>query len=194
MSSSLNSHIVSLVAPGALRDEHVRGSRRHCLQLLLVLAGMALPTVQAAAEAPLAGLMRWGEGPYRRFGVHIYDIVLWANDASAKPPLALELTYGRRISGAKIVAASLDEMAALGGGSASLKAWGEQMASIFPDVNEGDRLLGYYRGDSADFYFNGRFVGRVDDPEFARRFFGIWLDPKTSAPELRAALLRRSAG
>ena len=32
------------------------------------------------------------------------------------------------------------------------------------------------------------------DPAFARAFFAIWLDSKTSAPDLRTALLKRPAG
>ena len=41
------------------------------------------------------------------------------------------------------------------------------------------------------FLFNGSLRVEIADPEFARRFFAIWLDPQTSAPALRAALLRR---
>jgi hypothetical protein len=36
--------------------------------------------------------------------------------------------------------------------------------------------------------------GEIAEPEFARLFFAIWLDPRTSAPDLRAALLRRPTG
>ena len=36
---------------------------------------------------------------------------------------------------------------------------------------------------------NGKPTGEIRDAEFARLFFGIWLSPKTSEPELRAALL-----
>ena len=35
----------------------------------------------------------------------------------------------------------------------------------------------------------GRTVGEVADAEFARLFFGIWLSPRTSEPQLRQALL-----
>ncbi len=33
----------------------------------------------------------------------------------------------------------------------------------------------------------------IDDAEFARRFFAIWLDPRTSAPAPRAALVGAGA-
>ena len=60
-----------------------------------------------------------------------------------------------------------------------------------PNVKDGDFIIGEYVPGSARFYFNGRLLGEVADADFARLFFGIWLDAKTSAPELRAALLRR---
>ena len=37
--------------------------------------------------------------------------------------------------------------------------------------------------------FSDRFLGEIADPEFGRAFFAIWLDPRTSAPQLRANLL-----
>ena len=37
-------------------------------------------------------------------------------------------------------------------------------------------------------------LGRIDDADFANAFFGIWLNERTSAPDLRAALLRPAEG
>ena len=85
-------------------------------------------------------------------------------------------------------------MRRFGGEEAVLAAWHERMARIFPDVQDGDHILGVYTSDGARFSHNGRDLGGVDDARFARDFFGIWLDPRTSAPELRAALLTLPAG
>jgi hypothetical protein len=64
------------------------------------------------------------------------------------------------------------------------------MLRVFPDVRQGDRLVGLQRpGTGASFWINGRFQGEVRDVEFARRFFGIWLSPQTSEPAMRRALL-----
>jgi hypothetical protein len=41
----------------------------------------------------------------------------------------------------------------------------------------------------AEFYHQGRLTGRIEDVEFARAFFAIWLDPRTREPGLRASLL-----
>jgi Chalcone isomerase-like len=184
MSSNLNSRIVDLVAPGArIRESHgqpektaknemASGGRR---RLLLALA--AAPFAAFANTDPTAGLKRWGNGQFRRFGFLVYEATL---------------DYKRTLAGAAIADASVKEMRALGADEAALKRWGEQMTRIFPNVKEGDSIIGQYEPGVARFYFNGRLVGEVAEADFARWFFGIWLDAKTSAPELRAALLRRS--
>ena len=198
MSSNLNSRIVDLVAPGVrIRESHgqpektaenemASGSRR---RLLLALA--AAPFAAFANTDPTAGLKRWGNGQFRRFGFLVYEATLWAGDDPQRPPLALRLDYKRTLAGAAIADASVKEMRALGADETALKRWGEQMTRIFPNVKEGDSIIGHYEPGVARFYFNGRLVGEVAEADFARWFFGIWLDAKTSAPELRAALLRR---
>jgi hypothetical protein len=68
------------------------------------------------------------------------------------------------------------------------------MEQIFPDVRAGDTLIGVYRpGAGAQFYHQERLVGQIDDPEFARAFFSIWLDPRTREPRLRERLIGVSA-
>jgi len=180
MSSSSNSRIA----------EPARSASRR--RLLLALA--AAPIAAFANPAPTAGLRRWGSGEFRRFGFLVYEATLWAGDDPLRPPLALRLDYKRNIDGKAIAEASVKEIRNLGiADEVSLKRWGEQMARLFPDVKPGDHIVGRYHADAAVFHFNDRLLGSVEDPAFARAFFAIWLDPKTSAPDLRAALLKRPA-
>ena len=65
------------------------------------------------------------------------------------------------------------------------------MTGLFPDVQAGDTIIGEYRSAGAGFHYNGRLLGHIEDTAFARAFFAIWLDARTSAPALRAALLQR---
>ncbi|MGE5469869.1 MAG: chalcone isomerase family protein [Bacteroidota bacterium] len=161
--------------------------------LLLGLA--AAPLASLAATEPLAGLKQWGSGEFRRHGFLVYEATLWAGENPLHPPLALKLTYRRSISGAAIAAASVKEMRQLGVvDEATLGRWERLMVGLFPDVRAGDFILGEYQPGAARFYFNGRWLGSVAEPGFAAAFFGIWLDVRTSAPELREALLRRSPG
>lgn len=163
-------------------------------RFLLMLA--ALPFAGRANENPAAGLTRWGSGEFRRFGFLVYEATLWAaGDDPLRPPLALKLTYKRHIAGKDIAAASVKEIRHLGmADSAQLKRWGEQMDRIFPDVKPGDQILGLHMPDGARFFYNDQPAGTIDDSAFAHAFFAIWLDRNTSAPDLRAALLKRPAG
>lgn len=158
----------------------------------LLLAFLSWPATRLAATEEPGGLRLWGSGEFRRFGFLIYEATLWAGDDPQRPPLTLRLDYRRSIRGADIAAASVKEMRRTVDDEARLQDWGERMARIFPDVKPGDHIVGHYRKEGALFMQDGRELGRVDDPDCARAFFGIWLDPRTSAPELRAALLRRT--
>lgn len=175
--------------------------RRLCLALAASpLAGLPLARAQARPDAPtpvqdVAGLHRWGSGEFRRFGFLIYEATLWAaKTAPLQPPLALALTYRRAIAGRDIAQASVEQMRRFNGDEARLASWGEQLTRLFPDVDPGDRVVGLQLPDRARFFHNDRALGEVEGAAFAASFFAIWLDERTSAPELRAALLRPPGG
>ncbi|MBP6655555.1 MAG: hypothetical protein KAX66_06945 [Propionivibrio sp.] len=165
--------------------------RRSLVLVSLFWPFAGLANMEAAETDSPLGLQRWGSGEFRRFGFLVYEATLWAGDDPQRPPLALRLDYKRKIDGSAIADASVSEMRKLGVDEKMLAVWGEQMLWLFPDVAPGDSLIGHYRADGASFSFNGKPIGEIADPEFAERFFAIWLDPKTSAPELRVALLKR---
>ena len=154
------------------------------------------PPVRATLpEARLAG-----SGRLTYFGLHVYDAQLFVPaDFNARrfadQPFGLELTYARRLDGHLIAERSRDEMAKLGAGSeAQRERWLATMTKLFPDVDRGRRLLGInLPGVGARFFADDRPLGDVDDPAFARAFFAIWLDERTSEPQLRAQLLQQRA-
>ena len=137
-----------------------------------------------------------GQGSLRFLGLAVYDAVLFT-PGEARPesvlrqPLALTLTYKMGFSGQSIAQRSIEEMRRLRrGDSRQQEAWLAQMQAIFPDVARGEELTGLHLpGQGARFFFNGRLVGRIDDPVFSEAFFSIWLDPETREPGLRQALL-----
>lgn len=163
--------------------------------VFVLLAAASLAGAEPIAESPLSGMKRWGSGEFRRFGFLVYDATLWsAGSTPLLPPLALKLTYQRHIAGSDIVDVSIDEMRRLGNvDSAQLRSWKLQMAKLFPDVKPGDSILGVRLENAARFYYNDRFIGEIEDAEFARTFFDIWLSENTRAPALRSALLRAAS-
>jgi Chalcone isomerase-like len=146
----------------------------------------------------LQHLVPWGKGTMRFLGFHVYDARLWAEpdfqpQQFARSALALELTYARPFSAADIASRSLQEMKRVGEFDAAQgDRWLSNLQSALPDVKVGDALLGMHRpGKGAEFRRAGVVTGQVADAEFSRLFFGIWLSARTSAPELRQALLAK---
>jgi hypothetical protein len=162
------------------------------LALRPAVAGAAIPA-EVAAALPAARLQ--GSGRVSFFGLRVYEARLWVGEQPVADdwivPLALEIQYLRALDGEKIAERSLEEMRRQGEIAAdTAQRWLQQMKQAFPDVREGDRLTGVkVPPRTARFFHNGRLRGEVHDPEFARRFFGIWLSPQTSDPTLRQALV-----
>ena len=105
---------------------------------------------------------------------------------------ALELQYLRKLEGSAIASRSIDEMRRVGSFTdAQAQAWLAAMREVFPNVSTGDRITGVnLPGEGAEFWVNGQRVGIIKDVNFARLFFGIWLDERTSEPKMRAQLLQ----
>lgn len=168
-----------------------------CLQALASAPVPVAPAASAPDEVarvqPQAQLR--GRSLLRFLGMDIYEARLWT-DAHfalaryAQHPFALELEYRRSLSGHLIARRSVAEMRRQGDFSAEQTAqWEARMQALFPDVQAGDRITGIYApGVGARFLHNGRLLGEANDPLFARLFFGIWLSPETSEPQMRCAL------
>lgn len=174
-------------------------SRRQAL-----LAALAVTATAAARARPgppqevatlLPGARLIGQGRLRWLGMTVYDARLWspapAGDDLLQQPFGLELEYARAFKGEKIAERSIAEMARIGSFAPDRgQQWLDTMKRVFPDVGPGDRITGVQRsGQEALFFHNGTPRGTLSDAEFTRLFFGIWLSPKTSAPQLREQLL-----
>jgi hypothetical protein len=159
----------------------------------LLAAGAARADLPPSAAPLLPESRQSGQGRLKWLGLHIYDARLYVSGPGfrADAPYALTLRYARDFDGARIAETSADEIRRLGMGSeADQRRWREAMRGLFPDVKRGDQLTGVsLPGRGAVFFHNGRRLGEIDDPEFARAFFAIWLDPRTRAADLRRELL-----
>jgi Chalcone isomerase-like len=179
-------------------------TRRHALSTAIALATMAvLParTVwagapEAEARAALQGKQVAGQALLRLWGFEIYEATLYASEGFdptrfAQQRFGLELHYRRNFKGEDIARRSIDEMQGIEPlADVQSGRWQQAMASLFPDVKPGDRILGVHvPGTGARFYLNGRLLGEVPDEAFSARFFGIWLSPRTSQPRFRDTLL-----
>jgi hypothetical protein len=145
----------------------------------------------------LGGVVPTAPVRLRVWGFEVYDARLWTplgfrHGQYTQFPFALELQYLRKLEGAAIASRSIDEMRRVGSFSdAQAQSWGGAMRELFPDVRQGERITGInLPGVGAEFWVNGQRAGVVKDPAFARLFFGIWLDERTSEPKMRTQLLQ----
>lgn len=188
-----------------LRRQGVRGAGGAVLLAALHGAAQAqfnsVSSPQVAYARPevaaLSGVVPTAPVRLRVWGFEVYDARLWTpvgfrHSQYAQYSFALELQYLRRLEGAAIASRSIDEMRRVGNFSdTQAQSWLAAMRELFPNVSEGERITGVnLPGVGAEFWVNGQRVGAVNDLAFARLFFGIWLDERSSEPKMRAQLLQ----
>jgi hypothetical protein len=170
------------------------------MRKLLALLFLFLPLpAQAAMDKPdeikpyIHALTPYGDGFYTWAVVTAYEATLWtdAGQWSEQSLFALCLKYNMHFTTQEIVSRSLKEMDGIEALSdAQRKIYETQLTALIPEVKKGDVITALHLpGKGAQFFYNGKHTGNIADTAFADRFFAIWLSPKTSAPDLRTALL-----
>jgi hypothetical protein len=131
-----------------------------------------------------------GLGRLSFWGFHVYDANLYRGAAKDSQEFALELRYQRSFSGEAIASRSAEEMKNLGVSDTQATAWGKELANILPNVEPGQTIAAVYiPKQGTSFFYEGKKISQIQGADFAKAFFGIWLDSKTSAPKLRTELL-----
>jgi Chalcone isomerase-like len=170
--------------------------------LLVLASNLVFTTTQKAYAQPadittsVSGARNVGGARLSVWGFQVYDARLWTEpeftaETYLQRSFALEIIYLRNVSSDDIAESSLKEMRGIGDMTdTQAQTWLAQMRKLFPDIKKGDRLVGIYKpGFGALFTLNSKPAGEVRDIEFARLFFGIWLSPQTSRPQMRLQLL-----
>ena len=170
------------------------------LAWLLIAAGLDPATAVATvlpepvrALAPDAQWTRTGEARLRKYLFHIYDAELWSAAPRWSPdaPYALAITYARGFDSIQLVDRTLAELERMGEWNPTAEArWRSELERAFPDVRPGDCLVGVrFPNQPLRFYLNGEYHAEIQEPRLAQAFLGLWLDPRTSEPEMRRRLL-----
>ena len=133
-----------------------------------------------------------GEARLKVFIWKVYDSALFTPSGrwQGGAPYQLSLHYLRDIPAATLVEETEKAWQEQGRSHPRLNEWLGLLGDLWPDITEGDNLVFGLNasGDSA-FWFNGSPVGSIDDRDFGPLFGGIWLDPDTPRPRLRAQLI-----
>ena len=157
--------------------------------LLWPVASTASPIV-AGRYVPDAGKV--GDGVLTYLFWDVYRATLYAPASQWRPdrPFALSLRYMRELKGRDIADRTIEEIRKQGfSDEAKLTEWSALLSALFPDVADGDSLTAVRDAEGRTlFYRDAQRIGMIDDPGFAPRFFGIWLDENTSEPKLRRKL------
>ncbi|NVD06373.1 hypothetical protein FCU94_05535 [Vibrio sp. JPW-9-11-11] len=115
-------------------------------------------------------------------------------------PLALSITYQRDISQQQLLDATVEQWQKLGYDPQQIVPWVNQLASVFPDIEQGTNLTYVTDGKTGRFYYakalgdaqsgsRPQVIGQIDDELFNDAFVSIWLAPNTEYPKLRAQLI-----
>ena len=165
----------------------------HSLVITLIL-GVIAP-ISFSKEPPhiksmMGQVQLQGLGRLNFWGFHVYDASLYRGAAKDSQEFALELKYQRSFSGEAIASRTAQEMKNLGVADAQAASWGKELVSILPNVEPGQTIAAVYiPKQGTSFFFEGKKISQIQGVDFAKAFFGIWLDSKTSVPKLRAELL-----
>ncbi len=165
------------------------------LCLLLTLLGSSW--VFASASGTKSPVYRYietaslqGQGRLTFWGFDVYDARYYVADPKGQNGFALEIHYIRSFRGADLAKRTIDEMTRLGVPEKQRMVWLQSLEKLFPDIASGDTLVGIHLPDRGTlFLHNGKPIGDIPGDAFAKAFFGIWLDERTSVPKLRSALI-----
>jgi hypothetical protein len=130
-----------------------------------------------------------GQGRMTYWGFNLYDAKLFASK-DPKGGIALDIQYLRKFESKDLTKQTLDELKNLGISDTQRAEWAEPLARAFKTVQVGDSITAIRKPQGGtQFFYNGQFVSEISGESFSEAFFGIWLHPKTSAPQLRKVLL-----
>jgi len=151
---------------------------------------------QLIAYDALPPLKQVGKSSLRVMVFKVFDSVLFTETGEWRDPktsFRYELTYARNILGSVLASQTTKEWNHLGFTDKRQASWVKYLEMIWPDVSKGDTITFDVDASGVSrFYFNGEWLGAVEDPDFAPMFIAIWLSPETSRPAHREGLLADS--
>jgi hypothetical protein len=158
---------------------------------------MVAPAPALAAPAEIASVIHaaapYGTGKYAVLFITAYDAEVWTDAAqwSMNAPFALTLRYHIGFSSDYLLNRTLREMKGVDPklSDADIERYRKAMAFFVPASSGDEMSMLYQPGQPVKFFKNGAPTGEVNEPGFAQDFFGVWLSPATSEPDLRKSLL-----
>jgi hypothetical protein len=159
----------------------------------ILSTGVQANQAQDNIQHHLHGAKLLGQGRMTYWGFDLYDAQLFVASNGHQSGLALKINYLRNFKADALREQTMKEMRQLGVSDENRQKWSANLEKIFPNIAPGHSLTAIYRPQRGTlFLHNGQMIGEVPGDEFSKSFFGIWLDPRTSAPQLRTQLLSQT--
>jgi hypothetical protein len=106
-----------------------------------------------------------------------------------KPAVLFEITYQKDITSKDLIERTVEQWQHLAVAENEYKPYIKSLTTLWPDITAGDQLALSVGDNESYFYFNKKYIGKIDGQGFSALFLDIWLSPKTSQPKLRQQLL-----
>jgi hypothetical protein len=136
-----------------------------------------------------------GQGSVTKLLFTIYQLALWAenNKYDYTNRLAFHAWQEVEVTQQKLKEETLKKIYAYYHvSSEKLAKYESYLSKVYPakiKPNETWTVV-YNPNQSIDFYFNDNLYGRVEDMEFAKQYFEIWMNPNGDFQDLREKLLK----
>ena len=134
-----------------------------------------------------------GEGTLKVLMWEVYDLRLYTDGTvfSWQDKFMLEFDYSRELKKESVIDASLKEFKLQPNVTdKDIKAWEMYLKQVIQPVQKGEKATIQWVPDGQIiFHYEGSKPAVIENEQFARAFFNIWLGEQTSRPKLRSQLL-----
>jgi len=163
------------------------------IALSVLMTCVPLQALAGVEILPWKSMTKIGEATLRFAVWDIYQARLYCHDDTFAftQPYVLEITYLRNFSKRQLLKETDKQLKKLElNRHTDFQSWMSRLGDIWPDVRKNDTLALHVDAHlHARFYFNHRYIGTVEDPEFSRSFSSIWLAENATRPTIRMKLL-----
>lgn len=156
----------------------------------LVLLLVALPVYASALALP-QNWKKVGEADLKILWFDVYHAELLVPEgefSGVEGPLLLRLNYKRNIQQTDLIEETEEQLLKFAN-PARIQQWVTELESFWPSVKEGEQLA--FQIDASGrghFFYNGKWIGSMQDTDFGLAFISIWLSDKSSFPRLAKKL------
>lgn len=124
----------------------------------------------------------------------MYELSLYSEQepfVEGEPPYSLEIEFLKDYTNSEFVDRVVSQIRVnLADDEMRLAQWHSRFLGFFPDVEIGTVITAVYNNDRETHFYSGEdYLGHLRDPQFGRRFIGIWIGARGAESKVRNQLL-----